>query len=88
MGYYMRYLVDEDKDINLQLIETALKRVDPSHTPGETCRSWRSVGFSLQCMYPSLLDLPVYLTMSWPCTCKPKPVSKCWKCNGTGKFAG
>ena len=31
MGYHMRYIVDEEKEINLDLIETALIRVDPKY---------------------------------------------------------
>jgi len=31
VGYYMRYIVDEDKAISLDIIETALKRVDASY---------------------------------------------------------
>ena len=32
MGYYMRYIVNEDKGISLNMIETALRRKDPNYS--------------------------------------------------------
>ncbi|MFG6094162.1 hypothetical protein SPB21_02880 [Leptothoe sp. ISB3NOV94-8A] len=32
MGYYMRYIVNEDKEISLGMIETALRRKDPNYS--------------------------------------------------------
>jgi hypothetical protein len=32
MGYYMRYLVDDDKEVSLDMIEAVLQRVDPRYS--------------------------------------------------------